>query len=1057
MVHVSLSPRLGFFFLFFILTTTYAFAQDYGSGDDDWGSSPPAGDDDSGGDGDFGGSEVATPEDIERYDPAITPGQYLKMDLRLYCHMPERSAEEAQGGMMFVARQSAEKEGYVFVEDYFENGGRPQEPAGVIDQGNTGLSSTGVEGLLLPFVFEDKWWFYRCDDFTYGYYDALLCENVKDAMSFATIDTSAQTYAWKNAPTLSLDTNPTDVIDRAKMHRFEGQEDETYAWWEYGGCIPMLQTTHFFNYTSSDQWTRYSYNRYANGGAGDVSRDTVYINPYPEYGFDIVWDESKDACGAIGGAWLDNSEFSVSSGGYQCCGDDTMWLRNRALYANGDDYYINTEIVNQVGDDGFSTNEYCLYGSSDTGSSELDYDKISTDEYSYLCPATGYQAYDLTRYLDDDYDEDDLDGTGLVHRYDPYYFSGSGDSEYDLGKWSDRENQNPYFCSYSFENDGDFYEKYQWLDVNAAGDQFTDEFGNALDVSERSSSICEKFLGGKWIGGHCCGNKYDYDSQKYLDESFNDPLGLDRVTNPACLQGTALANKTVGQYVVSEAEKYPLLNSGGALYSCGLGTDGILALGNDYYTDVSLVPEAQRKNYCAVLADHVCTYNETTWRSVSSDAFVKTDLKYTTSATGPLASTAPWAASLGYQQTECCFADSCWNGTTCAPEGTEVAWTLDGTNDDHYICMNSDWQSTTPKYDWYVNVEAEPTYCLYDYSCVCSTNPDDATYCGTSDTSVITTNGCTASSNFVSSDHYCEDLSGSSVWTSRTKFIAAQLYALAEQNSFTEYTIYCDTYTNALTNYVAVDSIPDSVNSFCILDYNNNNQWRVVGVSINPEDPTDLMTFDPDAILFEGSNGLLDDVLDDSFEDCDTAYTSQNTYPQGAYYSCEGDSTSNAWFNMKMKSLLYAKNSGTIPSTLSLADPSAFTTFLTLYLGGSASSVLGEHVIDHANSIDDAIVSSQPFLRFSDFNKLYIHKQGTVLVVGAQETRYDEEIDANRDFLAVLYQGIDVSCDQVEEAYTDDVYCSDDEGYTLVLERTISGSSYWQDLTSKLRIPDTLS
>lgn len=847
------------------------------------------------------------------------------------------------------------------------------------------------------------------------------------------------------------ETNP-------KNFRYEGSpwegEGTGYPFHDYG-CIPAIGSYHILNVfpTVDTIGLGFAINwaplegffadkiNVALNPEGTAYRQVELVYKFPLYGENgaysrnIVWDENQQQCGVIGGDWLSEPSFD----GVQCCGDDTIWHKNRQI-----NFAANKQRPLSDSDDLSQRHSFCLYGKDLNGNvipiifTSSSYGQIGP----YQCGETDFYPYDPKLVLDDNYDEnvaeDSSDETSgeTARRLAPYLFAEGGLTETDLGKWSDLAEKNPQVCTYSFdETSGDVYE---WKTL-----------AKGADLSEEQCT----FLGGSWTGTKCCGTKYDYATEKYLDESFHDPSAVDAVVqNKACIAAAAVASgesKVVDLNGEEEGQAYELLSLGGNVYGCAVENPSVL--GNDSYTEQLLLAETN-KPACGIVKQvqqaFVCDPLEKKFQSVVSTYARETmgapqqlliaDLPESLPLSSP-----PWdtAASAG-----CCFNNGCWNGEACAAELTSKITDVDG-EEIHYTCYQGGWGNPLAEdFDWYYNTDVQDNsraFCVQPSSCSCSTNPTDLTYCGEVGED-IAANGCTLEENFVVDDHLCESFQDASLpasrWTSRTKILALQLLQIAQSAGSTSYSIFCDDAEHALHNPSDVVSFTDDVNQFCVLRYQTaTDQQVVVGTTFNTDELEET--------LF-GTTGFIAQVFDDEISEssCNNALTASSSNDFGNFAACTGNTL---WINPQLNAVLYSAESLSSVPTLDVAVGNAF-----LYDQYDALAAL---VDDQSEDIDPGhILGADVFDHMSSFDTFYLAVTPTTTTFGFEEEKYDGEIShENRFYTGVLYDSVTLDCDAVYEAYGlanlgAQVYCSSGQE-SMILEKSTSGSNYWQDLTAKLR------
>ncbi len=1031
------------------------------SGEDSWAATTyTAGseEDDSWGDAGTAGqsSTVFTEDD---------PGFSLYLGMRIYCHNSGyRETENA-----FVARDDYAKESYIFIDDFLDN-----------------IASYDV---LFPFLPYDS---------DYSKYSSSL------------FDLESGLYTW-TSEAVKITTSSDDPFVNAKIHRFEGEtEDGTDQWPEFG-CIPFVGATTKVGVTNAELGTPMILTVSSKGEVmmrvDTANTGKVYAVAYPYIGYNVNWDGTKTDCEAIRGAWTEEDAFT----GYRCCGDDRMWIDNKAV--NEEDGFIMPTISDDEYDalgqeDGTTRSSYCLYGARDDGQEQINIQYIDQSADTYNCARTGFESYDFILDKDNNYDDEATDN--VIEKEDTFIFQGSNvdDPEYetDIGKWSDSSGLNPQFCYYEY-NETTIGEEYYWMDINEAGDKPVDDEGEPIKDfnNDHADTICEKYLGGTWTGSHCCGNKYDYEDQSiswydsdydvgYIDESFSadTPIyyeGTDEIIhNYACVEGNVIESvnapyssvPVTAQKTGTEGEEYELLNVNGTLYGCNIVDPSVV--GSDWYTQENLITSKTNAGKCDVIENtYLCNYDYNDldgggyqddqhweWYHVSSyeeGEYVAETLGY---SKGDIFEwSEPGWATEDQQQGACCAGNRCWDGDKCVDEYTEYSY---DSNDDGIketdICFNGSWEVAETKYDWYHNTDGVAiNYCVNQYACICSSNEEDDTFCTENEAYLVA--GCTVEPSFYKDDHYCEainledtdsdgayDRVESSRWTSRTKFLAFQLIQIA-QDVGTGFTLFCDRYSNTLNNYVTVEAIAEDINSFCILSQDGE---VVLGLTFNSNDDNEPMTVDADDLLFD-SNGFVNNIIDNDnidFSDCNFATDetiAQQTAQFGEYYSCDG-STQQGWYNTVLNAFIYSNNGlSAYSTTLDYPD----TEILQDDILETVKSTITAHINTATNDgtlVNQADQDLEAFDIFSyveDYSSFYYSKENSVTIIGFEDLKYNGE-SGNRHYLGVLYDGLTLDCNQFYAQYetTASIYCNTQTG--IVLEKSTEGSEFWRSLTAGIRM-----
>jgi hypothetical protein len=346
------------------------------------------------------------------------------------------------------------------------------------------------------------------------------------------------------------------------------------------------------------------------GGVSDIPNDFDYF---------VNWDLGNDGC--IGSHLvqdtIENGQspfinyLSYSPEGKtiinahdECCGDDYLWIMNGAY--------------NDIDPAGQEKDDLCLYSYSSvkTDFTQVDYNINMFHPYrSFFCTPT-YLISDVHTAYDDyltDYQNNDK------NRVLFQYNRGDSSSTTDVGvRYLDIDvnveedpNDIPLYCHHYYDNG----ENFDWIKSNEIGeihyfkvnqnlDYTSDNIplqpGSVFSLNKKAPdyiydvvaknanyygsdktkydengdgkldsdelTICNLFLDGTWTGHHCCGNKYDYDNQIIINESFNDPYedGMHyvydrnevhnyemdvadaiKIPNKACYQGDAVNLGTI--------------------------------------------------------------------------------------------------------------------------------------------------------------------------------------------------------------------------------------------------------------------------------------------------------------------------------------------------------------------------------------------------------------------------------------------------------------------------------------------------------------------------------
>lgn len=834
---------------------------------------------------------------------------------------------------------------------------------------------------------------------------------------------------------------------------------------------------------------------------------------FADYGTDVVWDEDPVDCANIGGTWSEDETY----GNQQCCGDDYVWVMNRPLTEDerGNSYdleYLDEQKESLAEDDvegliALSVN-YCLYGTKDETTGDA-LEPVNMGLY-YTCPGTEFDAYDddvedaaawSAANEDTCYDDEGNLLSTCAYQIATVIDPQSDEQPTDLGKWSslDGTTSNPQVCYVETDlEETSTIPAFAWADVNDVGDLaitiMGEEVTELYKEENRATTICEKYLGGKWTGGHCCGNKYDYGGDfgtvGYYDESFSEATPItydtgDVVYQYACLQGEIYDGEGAGtpaRYTKDNGTTVELLNAEGTWYGCNM--EYINDAGEDWYkvqngeTSTSLITDTTNIASCTVQGSYLCNYNYTDsdedgtpeseeweWYSLNigdEGDYVENVLGYksgdTFTSNPPVT---PWAEDEGLQPYGCCAANRCWDGTACVDEYSEYSYDDDAVEETPEvvaICSQGSWSGPKEtKYDWYANTDAAAVdYCFNNYACVCSTSEDDETYCTDNEEYVVS--GCTMAQDFYSNDHFCEAIDGdddgtedydeegdTSQWTSRTKFLAFQLLEMADG---TEYTLFCDKYDSAVNNYVDLEPIAEEINSVCILKQDDE---VTVGITLNSQDMSYPMGADLEETLFD-SNGFIDAAVEEEVDNCDDALAETQTERFGEFFSCDGSTT--VWYNSVLNATIYSRDG--LSASPAYPDVDSWQGILD----EKKDTVIAYITDNELTTQDGSIELNEEFIgteeetvgmeTIADYNRFYYSTENSATIIGVEDIKYNGDGD-NRYYMAVLYDGPTLDCEQVYAPYEDTatMFCDSTNG--IVLERSPEGSAYWRSLTAGFR------
>lgn len=865
-----------------------------------------------------------------------------------------------------------------------------------------------------------------------------------------------------------------------------GWPDENVRLIRYeGDCQGFFQMEHT-KYPGDDEDTneeskggKYTYyignNQVVGQGRGE---ETKLLDVFTE---DIYWDKDKKLCELLGGEWLDDetegaSEFAEGDRSWRCCGDDWIWLYNRPVDY---DSSVNpdTPEFNGKAEEG----EVCLYNDGeDVGMPTYPVEGLRADDGNYRCKKTyeaggrEHVAYDPALELDEEYRAEDgiQHNTGglLADSEDPFFFAGADDSPYetDVGKWSDQQGENPMFCYHEFDPDSEHGEKFDWLTIEEA--------------AEKNQLICDAYLGYNWTGEGCCMPDETYEdegtscdardivrdldsndlefSSPTFEEEFMEDCESQQLHNLACFEGDAISNNTATEVEPGHKE---LFNSNGKFYFCNRSE------GEQIYEDYEHTPKCGLQGKERFPA--ICTYKNDSWVQHSQAGWLgwgEDDRGATREeieegvGLSELPDFEDWPANLpeDIQKKECCYFDSCWNGTRCVSADEDhgiyqveesdgehkwkPGWEGADPDETNYVCDGGKWIESDAKFNWYHDT-SDFGLCVEPHGCFCKPEETD-TYdysCGEEN---VNGHDCTKEPNFYKEDHICEakyDNSGNiegSRWTSRTKLIALQLRELADD----DYVLFCDDKGLSVNSPEKLDdnSLPYEINNVCVIEYDDK---TAMGFSFNADsdNPMDEFIFGNHDI-----NGFANVVdFETGAESCESGESEE---PNGAYRKCVADNDK-LWVNNKTNSVIYSKEGLDVSGeSLDVPEQEDFDDFINL---------IGD-VIEDTNEKPDA---ADVITTASNFNRLYALNKGEEEIFGVVEKRRNPHINSNednnglREYLALEYEGLGDVCEKTDFAKEKDpnkhgnLYCHE-AGDNYVLLQMAPAEETWSDLAPKIRV-----
>lgn len=333
------------------------------------------------------------------------------------------------------------------------------------------------------------------------------------------------------------------------------------------------------------------------------------------------------------------------------------------------------------------------------------------------------------------------------------------------------------------------------------------------------------------------------------------------------------------------------------------------------------------------------------------------------------------------------------------------------------ICIDGNWQYSDSRYT--PNKESRG-YCPEQNQCLVSLSGDPSA----NNMPIPEKNPrCIAQGQFINND-YCDE---NGEWSTLTKFVALQLKNMVSSGS--DYILFCgspETVLNDLSYQLEGKLIKDFIskpnnlaNNFCVLSYTQNNANKVViGTSLNKPLEEDKDFLKSISVNIDACNGIKDD---------------------GTYQKC---SNTNAWYNKKMRSIIYNKNE------ILIGQQNTQSSFLK-NIFAEIKTKLG---ISPLPAGDNTFVEN-----LARFDKLYLSKNGNKEIKASIDER------GTKNLLAQYFNFNTDICKIVENynAKNNDassgIKCRKDGNAFYVIAQGSSSSKLdpskiWNDLTSKLRV-----
>ncbi|MBN2420797.1 DUF4215 domain-containing protein [Candidatus Woesearchaeota archaeon] len=391
----------------------------------------------------------------------------------------------------------------------------------------------------------------------------------------------------------------------------------------------------------------------------------------------------------------------------------------------------------------------------------------------------------------------------------------------------------------------------------------------------------------------------------------------------------------------------------------------------------------------------------------------------------------------------CCPASFCLNGTTCEnsseyvnnPKKPPIFMTYGETG---LRCgRDGEWHIASLKPDYYME---DTGYCTSETDCY-----------------VDATHPCLVSGNWSyegGKDRMCMD----GDWTTRTKYVAAKLLEYAE--GFDEYSLYCDSAENAMDetimageksidfNLINSESsygylfTGDYTNNICVLRFGSN---VIVGTSLNlPINDTIYPVYR--VFGFNNSEEMI--VKDKKVDDYETTDDDGKERIEKIYSSTR----SGELFYSSGKQVMFYSVSDVpeIDATWfeSILD---FVSHPIFSLGNAVSGIFA----------GSGHVPLETLEKYQDFDKLYVAKKGSKIILGVNEMKYDAAEGELLTSMAIQYTGFDSDvCLAVAGREKDlNVECTTATTNGIKTDTIFAAEpdesffdNVWPDLTAKTRI-----
>ncbi|MBU1004659.1 MAG: PKD domain-containing protein, partial [Nanoarchaeota archaeon] len=316
-------------------------------------------------------------------------------------------------------------------------------------------------------------------------------------------------------------------------------------------------------------------------------------------------------------------------------------------------------------------------------------------------------------------------------------------------------------------------------------------------------------------------------------------------------------------------------------------------------------------------------------------------------------------------------------------------------------------------------------------------------------------------------DKYCQN----GVLTSRTQLIATQLMDVAQQESPTDYVLFCDDFRSALNYVDYVIGEHTAANYFVGYDRWGSPEWVCGGMDKPCANKVCVLKL-PDKVVFGAS--LNKPIEDDPLpffstlvgaSDCTNGITNAANINDGQFHKCSG--SFKLWYNNKTQSVIYSNSDIPIGAInfwdkflLFLRDPfqKIFNFLVKLLITGNQGVV----------NVNQAGADYKFINSTSLYSRIYLARNNLKIVRGITEKveypKPGEHISVEyRCFVDNIIHTVNAIDQRYMGSYVSGYGYSDrifsihnsSLGAYYVVSNSTNGLNLWPELTAKLRIKDT--